>query len=174
MHAALPKGIFFDRLITADDTVTEFGWRSNAIVDGCRQLLAAFMLGDGPSGITFLSLGRGDPSWDETAPPPPTATTQTLVDTSPTRFAVTGSEIEIGYLDAMGAIISAVTNRIELTATLGPGSLPVPSGETSYPLREFGLFGRLGSSDFMINYVRHPVINIAADATFERRIRLVF
>ena len=174
MRNESPKGIYFDRLITSDQRVVEFGWRSNIVVDQCRQLLAAFMKGDQPRGISFLDLGRGDPSWDDSPPPAPEATVLRLVDGAPKRIRVTDSSIQIEYLDAAGVVVSDITNRVQLTATLGPGTLPIAAGETSYPLREFGLFGRKGPRKFMIDYVRHPVINIDAGATFERRIRLVF
>ena len=168
-----PDGTYLDRLVERDGTVTDFGWRSNIIVDQCRELLAAFMKGDRPRGITVLALGRGDASWDTATPPAPEATTTGLVDDSPVLFPVTRPELEIDYLDDAGAIVRRLTNRIQLTATLRPGSFPIGAGDT-FPLREFGLFGRIRRTDLMIDYVRHPVINIADDATFERRIRLVF
>lgn len=169
-----PKGVYFDRLITSDKRVTEFGWRSNIIVDQCRELLAAFMKGDQPRGISFLDLGRGDPSWDDIPPPAPESTVQQLVDSSRVRIPANSASIQIDYLDATGTIVSNITNRVQVTATLAPGSLPIGAGETAYPLREFGLIGRMGPRRFMIDYVRHPVINIDSGATFERRIRLVF
>jgi hypothetical protein len=41
-------------------------------------------------------------------------------------------------------------------------------------LREFGLFGELRGSPYMIDLVRHPVINKGPDDTLERVIRLAF
>jgi hypothetical protein len=62
------------------------------------------------------------------------------------------------------------TGRIEITATLGPNQ-PVPG---IFNLREFGLFGEMNGQPFMIDYVRHPVIQKSGSFTLERRIRLIF
>jgi hypothetical protein len=41
-------------------------------------------------------------------------------------------------------------------------------------LREFGLFGQLAGSDYMLNSIRHPVIHKDGDATLIRVVRLYF
>lgn len=166
------KGIYRDFLVTADGKLTDHGWRSNSIVDRCRELLAAFMRGDSALGVQFLALGRGDNSWDSTPPEAPSPGSFQLTDSSPVTINV--GELTLEYLDAVGAVVTGPTNRIQIAVTLAPGSLPIEPGETSYPLREFGLFGRFDADDYMINYVRHPVINIEPDDTFTRTIQLMF
>lgn len=168
---SLPKGIYHDRIITAQGRAIDFGWRSNIIVDRCRYLLAAFMKGDSPNGIQLLAVGRGLESWDQT-PEPPSRTEQQLTDREPYRIPVESSQIE--YLDATGAPTAGPTHRLQVTVTLEPGTPPIEDGETTYPLREFGLFGRFGGKEYMIDYVRHPVIRKGADDTLVRTIRLVF
>lgn len=166
------KGIYRDYLITADGKLMDRGWRSNSIVDRCRELLAAFMRGDSALGVQFLALGRGDNSWDSQPPEKPGPGSIQLTDSSPVIINV--SEMTLEYLNAVGAVVTGPTNHVQIAVILAPGSLPIDQGETSYPLREFGLFGRFGADDYMINYVRHPVINVAPDDAFTRTIRLIF
>jgi hypothetical protein len=40
-------------------------------------------------------------------------------------------------------------------------------------MREFGLFGELGGVPFMIDYIRHPLIEKDGAVTLERKVRLV-
>ena len=168
------QGKYWDQLITASGDRFDFGWRSNVIVNQCRQLLAAFMKGDPSNGIQFIALGRGDVAWDAEMPVSPDISTDQLTDPSPATVAVTDTEMQIDYLDSVGAITTDPSHRIQVTVTLAPGSLPIAMGETAFPLREFALFGQLNPDDFMIDYVRHPVMNIGPEDTLIRRVRLVF
>jgi hypothetical protein len=168
---ALPDGKYWDQLQRGDGRLLDYGWRSNIIVDQCRELLAAFMLGAPSQGIQHLDLGRGQAIWDSVPPAAPTAGTQALQDASPVVVAL--ADLQIDYLTPAGVPSAQLSNRIQITLTLGPGSLPIVGDET-FPLREFALFGTLNGSDYMIDYVRHPVMNIAANDTLTRRIRLVF
>ncbi len=168
----LPKGIYQDRLIRAGNQIIDLGWRSNIIVDRCRYLLAAFMKGDISSGIQVLKVGRGLASWDNVSPEPPTRIIEHLSDPSPIDLSIGASQIE--YLDATGNITPGPTQRLKITLTLGADTPPIASGETSYPLREFGLFGLFGTEEYMIDYVRHPVIHKLAEDTLERTIHLIF
>jgi len=176
MHSriSLPKGIYHDRLIRTGGHVIDLGWRSNIVVDRCRSLLAAFMRGDPPSsGIQFLAVGKGLEAWDSLASPtPPASSDEQLEDSSP--FPITVDSTMIEYLDAAGNTSTGATNRVQVTVTMGPGTPPIDPAETTYPLREFGLFGSLNGVDYMIDYVRHPVIHKQADDTLVRTIRLVF
>jgi hypothetical protein len=169
-----PKGIYHDSLISSAGEATHFGWRSNVIVDRCRELIASFMKGDGPAGVQFLAVGRGDSNWDTAPPPSPSPSTQQLVDAAPILFNAGTPALAMEFLGADGNPAPGPTSRIEVTATIDPGTLPIAPGETTYQLREFGLFGELGGANFMIDYVRHPVIHVAATDTLRRRIRLVF
>lgn len=175
MHSELTfKGIYHDRLILQDGSVVDHDWRSNIIVNRCRELLAAFMLGDSVVGIQYLALGQGDPNWDSTPPAPPPAGTQQLTDVAPVQIALSDPSMTIAYLNSANAAVAGPTHRLQISVTLAPGTPSPPPGETSYPLREFALFGRYGSEDYMIDYVRHPVIHKGVNDTLVRTIRLVF
>lgn len=167
-----PKGMYYDRIITARGLVIDRGWDSNIIVDRCRYLLAGFMKGDPSNGIQGLKVGRGQESWDDEPPDPPVRTIENLTDPSPIDIPISDDQIE--YLDAAGDPTTGPTNRLKITITLNPGTPPVDGGEESYPLREFALFGKFGTEEYMIDYVRHPVIHKQADDTLERTIRLIF
>ncbi len=168
----IPKGIYQDQIITGQGQVTDLGWKSNIIVDRCRQLLASFMKGGPSSGIQLLKVGIGMQSWDEETPDPPTREIQQLTDPSPVDIPINTNQIV--YLDAAGDPTEDPTNRLSIAVTLESGTPPIANGETSYPLREFGLFGIYDGGGFMIDYVRHPVIHKQADDTITRTIRLIF
>jgi hypothetical protein len=168
----MPKGIYYDRLVRPDGLFTDCGWCSNIIVDRCRYLLAAFMKGDTSSGIQLLKIGQGLEEWDGMPPASPVPTIEQLTDTSPVDVAITSSQIE--YLDTEDNPTAGPTQRLSIAITLGPGVPPVASGEADYPMREFGLFGLFGSEEYMIDYVRHPVIRKQAGDTMDRTIRLMF
>lgn len=167
----LPDGKYWDIVKKADGSLLDYGWRSNIIVDQCRELLAAFMLGGAASGIQHISLGRGENTWDALATPMPNPGASSLTDTSP--VSINAGSLQLDFIDATGGVSSVPTHRIQITLMLVSGTLPI-SGDEVFPLREFALFGQLNGSDCMIDYVRHPVMNIAADDTLTRRIRLVF
>ena len=169
---SLPKGIYHDQIITTHDQVIDIGWRSNIIVNRCRCLLAAFMKGDGAAGIQFLAVGRGEAAWDDQPPTAPGPATEQLVNPALITIPVEAGHME--YLDAAGTPTAGPTNRIQIVVTLEPGIPPIEGSETTYPLREFGLFGTFASENYMIDYVRHPVIHKQADNTLVRTIRLIF
>lgn len=166
------KGIYQDHIRRADGTVQMRGWRSNVVVDQCRMLLAAFMRGQANTfGIEQLLIGQGDPGWDSNPPAPPVRTTTALVDGSPVAVPVAAPNIT--YLSTAGTVVPGPTPILEITLDLGPG-VPPPIGTDPYPLREFALMGRIGTTDFMIDYVQHPVIHKAAGDALTRTIRLQF
>ena len=167
----LPDGKYWDVLYKAGGGLLDYGWRSNLIVDQCRELLAAFMLGDAASGIQEIRLGRGQTSWDSASPPATNPGISALTDTSP--VTIGAGSLQLEYIDAVGGISTTPGHRIQVTLTLTSGVLPISGGDV-FPLREFALFGELAGNPCMIDYVRHPVMNIAADDTLVRRIRLVF
>lgn len=165
------KGIYRDRLLDASGSeIFDSGWKSNMIVATCRVLLGSFMNSD-PSvkGIQDLRVGRGDPLWDTTPPPAPDPNLITkLEDNSP--FIIPKASLVIQYLNDSDAIVQNQTSRIQIVATLGPNQ-PTPQ---TYQLREFGLFGSLNNAPFMIDYIRHPLIEKSGSVTLERRVRLIF
>jgi len=170
MSDLIIKGIYRDRLLDAGgQLVFDSEWKKNLIVTNCRVLLAGFMRNEvSVRGIRNLQVGQGDPSWDTTPPPAPPVTSNALVDNAP--FVIPVANLNLQYLNDSDAIVPGPTSRIEITATLGPNQ-PSPG---IYNLREFGLFGELNSQPFMIDYVRHPVIQKSGSFTLERRIRLIF
>ena len=170
----IPKGIYRDQLLKNTGGLFDYGWKSNVVVDQCRQLLAAFIKGDSSAGIQYLAIGTGNPAWDASPQSTPSTTTFQLADSSPFIVSTSDSNVSIDFLDSADEITSQTTNRVQFTVTLGPGQPPPPGSDASYPLREFALFGQIGSSDFMIDYVRHAVINKGVDDTLTRTIRLAF
>ena len=168
------QGKYWDQLITAEGECIDFGWRSNVIVNQCRQLLAGFMKGGtAASGVQHIALGRGDAAWDDGMPAPPDMSTESLTDPSPETIAVTDAEMEIDFLDRTGAVSLTPSDRIQVTVTIEGTNLPIV-GDDTFPLREFALFGNLAPDDYMIDYVRHPVIHIGTGDTLVRRVKLVF
>jgi hypothetical protein len=174
-----PTGVYCDRIITRDGQVRDLGWCSNIIVDRCRYLLASFMKNEKSSGtslkaegIRLLAIGRGEEKWDTAPPPQALPAIQQLVDPNPFKIEVKPKQIK--YLDDTRNIAQGPTHRIQVSIVLDPGVPPLNGEETAFPLREFGLFGRFGNKDYMIDYVRHPVIHKQADETLNRTIRLVF
>lgn len=171
------EGIYRDVLRgPRGELLSDAGWKPNLIVLRCRELLAAFMKGDGadaPLGIQSLKLGRGDPAWDNVPPPPkPPETSTQLVDTTP--FVIPKASLTLQYLNGNNEFSAVPTNRLEIVAVLGPGQPPTPQFPSPYPIREFGLFGKLKGVDYMIDYVRHPLIEKDAAVTLERRVQLIF
>ncbi|HKQ05861.1 MAG TPA: hypothetical protein VJ464_12065 [Blastocatellia bacterium] len=169
------KGIYRDTLIDAGGRLlSDSGWRSNLIVVRCRMLIAGFMMNENKTfGIQQMQVGKGSAVWDTTPPVAPLPITETLVDGSP--FTLTlGPSLVLQYLDEKDNVLpKGPSTRIQIVATLGPGQPPPVSG-TTYPLREFGLFGKLNDQLAMIDYIRHPVIQKDTSVTLERRVRLIF
>ena len=171
-HIGSPSGKYRDRIVRAGGDVFEVGWRSNVVVDRCRQLLAALMKGDAAAtGVQFLAVGRGDPAWDS-ASSPALASTSQLVDPAPVMLPIASSDMS--YLDASGNPVPGPTPRLQIIVNMPPGTPAPDPGEISYPLREFALFGAFATDDYMVDYVRHPVINKGSGDSLVRTIRLVF
>jgi hypothetical protein len=155
-------------------TVWDRGWRSNSIVVDCRRLLAAFMRGAPASdGVLGMAVGAGRTQWDDAGPPPATPGQTALVDPNP--FLLGPAGLQMDFLDA-GTVSGTPTNRLQIQARFGPGVPPWPGGN-DHPtgnLREFGLVGKLGGANVLINYVTHPVIAKDPASTLERTIWLTF
>jgi hypothetical protein len=172
----LIKGVYRDMLLGDDGKlIYNSGWVSNTIMNGCRTMLARFMKNDpyDPSnGIQYLAVGSGSEEWDDTGAPAPDPAAEDLV----ARFTPTipYADLNLVYLDENDTEVTRPTNRLQLTATLSLGyPTPGPLLHT-YPLREFGLFGSFNGIEYMINYIRHPVIHKDESATLIREIRLYF
>lgn len=165
------KGIYRDILKGENNAIVfDSGWVSNTIVNTCRTLLARFMKNE-PStgGIQYLAVGRGAEEWDTNgAPTTDPATTTDLVNRYTPTIPV--SSLALIYLNENDVGVPGPTNRLQITATLVPGyPAPLAAPLTTYPLREFGLFG---GTNAMINCIRHPVIHKDASATLIRVVRL--
>ena len=168
------KGMYRDIISDPQHGIyLDSGWKNNTIVNRCRMLLAGFMRGDSSSGIQFLAVGQGDPAWDDTAiPPTDPAVTTNLVN--PHMPPIPAASLDFTYLDDLDNPIAGPSTRLQISATLAPDYPPPPTGLTTYPLREFGLFGEFDGSSYMINSIRHPVIHKGATATLIRVVRLYF
>lgn len=168
------RGIYRDVLLRPGGGVEhDGGWVRNTIVTRCRVLLTGFIRNEPADGIRYLAVGQGNPAWDAGGAPAsdPDATTGLVQPYSP---PIGFGDLEVAYLDATDQVQTAPSPRLQVTATLGPGyPAPLP-GLSTYPLREFGLFGGLGEDDFMINSIRHPVIHKDDTATLIRVVRLYF
>lgn len=167
------NGIYRDVLLNAGgQPIFDSGWKSNLIVLRCRVLLAGFMKNEAALGIRSLQVGRGDAAWDAVPPPVLNQDTLTqLVDSAP--FIIPHTGLTLRYLNESDGVVAGPTNRLEIVATLGPGQ-PTPATDPPYPLREFGLFGELSGVPYMIDYIRHPLIEKDGSVTLERRVRLIF
>jgi len=168
------RGIYRDILRNAHNSVVyDSGWRTNAIVLDARILLAAFMKGDPCTGITCLKVRQGDEKWDQVLEPVP-RNTDILTDPNPYQLELLESDKT--YLpDASSSdMFPNCTNAIQIVARLDKDFPSLPSGQTFYPLREFGLFGKIQDKLCMINCVRHPVIHKDNQTSLTRIIKLYF
>lgn len=168
------RGMYRDIIKDPENNIyRDSGWKSNTIVDRCRMLLAGFMRSDSSSGIQFLAVGQGDPGWDEgEIQPADPATTTNLVN--PHTPPIAAADLDFTYLDHQDNPVTGPTSRLQISVTLAPDYPPPLPESTTYPLREFGLFGEFDDSNYMINSIRHPVIHKGAGATLIRVVRLYF
>lgn len=147
--------------------------KPNTIVVDCRRILASFMAGASTLGIQGMLFGGGLSAWDGDGSPVASATQTELVDPNP--FLVPTADLQIDFVDDMGAVVVGPTNRLQIIANLGPGEPAWPdANHVAGSLREFGLIGELNGSQALINYVIHPVINKDPASTLERTLWLVF
>lgn len=179
MIAKSMKGIYRDILKgSKNNIIYDSGWVSNTIVDNCRNLLAAFMKNDQPKGIQFLAVGQGKKEWDTTGAPPPESSVTQLEDPNPYKIQVDDIDFNLVYLNENDVEVDGPTNRLQITATLGHNEPPAVASVSSYPLREFGLFGQYFDGtkyhEYMIDCIRHPVIHKDVSATLIRVVRLYF
>ena len=146
--------------------VYDSGWQKNQIVSECHKLIAHLMhwtaKDDMPTGIRFLKVGAGmEDDWNPEDRPAGTVDLLTPYN----------KEYENIVIAPSGSIVT-------ITVTLEPGEPAPLKGKTSYPLREFGLFGRHSGQKandyFMINYVKHHVVEKEVSASLRRQIVLEF
>lgn len=165
------RGTYRDVLLGGDGRRRyDSGWTSNTVVDRGRALLAGFLRNDSSAGIQFLAVGRGLPQWDAGGTPAPDPSAEDLLDRYSPPLPV--GALSLAYLDGAGNVVEGPTTRLQITATLEAGYPEIVAPDTAFPLREFGLFGSFDGADYMVNCVRHPVINKDASSTLIRVIRL--
>lgn len=168
------RGIYRDVLIDLDNHIIyDSGWVTNTIVDRCRILLASFIKNERSSGLHHLAVGQGLDTWDQTGAPIPDPVTTTGLQT-PYDPPIPVEKLRIVYLNSADKEVEEQTNRLQITATLDANYPPPIAPLNSYPLREFGLFARLGDTDYMLNCIRHPLISKDASTSLIRVIRLYF
>lgn len=178
------QGIYRDVVEDAQQNVVhDSGWVSNTITVNCRKLLASFVKNEQgedkkqPQGICHLAVGQGKEAWDHpnlSDPDSPEPKDSTGLIQPCEDVPIDLENLDVEYLNADGAVEDGPTCRIRIKATLGDGyPQPLPNTET-YPLREFGLFGKLGDDLYMINCVRHPKIDKHKSETLTREIILSF
>jgi len=172
------RGIYRDIIKDPENGIyIDSGWKNNSIMDRGRILLASFMRGEMTTGIYKLGVGQGDPAWDnlntEAIPKAdPQSTNDLLVPHEP-RIIV--NKPDITYLGDSDNPTDGPTTRLQISVTLAPDYPPPPApGESTFPLREFGLFGKFGETEYMINSIRHPVIHKGITTTMIRMVRLYF
>lgn len=171
------KGIYRDIIRDKNKKVTyDSGWVENTILNRCRILIAGFMK-NSPNiqGIQYLAVGQGSAAWDTAGIPPVDASeTGDLYNRFEPVIPVSDPHLILTYLQGENETTEP-TSRLQITATLGEGYPPPIPPLTTYPLREFGLFGDFdGNKPFMINCIRHPVIHKDESATLIRVMRLYF
>lgn len=139
-------------------------WRLNTIVNTAWPLVAGLLKNDPDmSGILYWAVGAGDPAWDQnpiTANPAADG-----LHTELSRQVIDAAQI--AYLNPDGTPSEIPTNSIEASAVF--------NWEADQTLREFGLFGGNASAEinsgYMINYVVHPRLDLAAGSNLFRRVR---
>lgn len=168
------KGFYRDILRKPNNKIVyDSGWQKNQIVNQCHQLIAMLMQGPkqinntpiAPFGIYCMRVGKGIDDWNPEIP------RQEPIE-----------NLKLPY-DQDIIIPGNPPNKIEqsdskLTITV---TLPEEFPAGTYPLREFGLFGRSGRKDddnedqlFMINYVKHYLIEKEPSVELIRTIVLEF
>jgi hypothetical protein len=162
------EGRYHDVVRDADDrVVSNRGWHSNAITYGAWTVVTALLRND-PNlrGLLFCAVGSGDVAWDRAPPSSGASAGRTRLRAEVDRRAL--AESDFVYLDPRGNAARGPTDRLEVTARFA-----WPQG--SKVLREFGLFGgdatATVNTGYLMNYVMHPVISLAAGQTLTRRVR---
>ena len=163
-------GRYQDTIIDYRGVRRQFPWRSNLVVRGGYELVAALSKRDPRfSGILWWAVGTGDPAWDADLPRPD-RDDRNLTDEL-ARFPIDAEHMM--FLDNHGAPVASPTPTIQVRGgfaaeRLGPGVV----------LREFGLFGGTATdapnSGTLVNRVIHPPLALARGELLERRVQLTF
>jgi hypothetical protein len=169
VNAALPVGCYRDTI--SERGIVRWqagGWRHNVIVSSAWPLVTALLRKEPNAlGISFCAVGEGDPAWDSTPPQPSPETLRLRREIARAPVGVA----DMRYIDAAGRPAQTWTHRLELTVV-------IPAAPNPRQVREFGLVGGdatgNANSGRLINYAVHPVIELRANQTLTRTIRLNF
>lgn len=167
-------GRWRDTITWVDGTVDVGPWHHNQVQDASATLIGLLMREtiEGAmssfSGINFLAIGEGDPSWDLGTPAQPR--TDTTLESEIDRFAVAPPD-DIIYLNpsTLNPQISP-SKVIEVNTT-------IPFSVTG-DLREFGLFGgdadSTANSGYMVNWIVHTKIEKTTQQSIQRTIQITW
>lgn len=167
-------GRWKDTIFWEDGSVEEGEWQHNQTQDSAATLIGLLMREtvEGAvsafSGINYLALGEGDPSWDLGTPAQPR--TDTTLESETARIEVTPPD-DIIYLNPSTLNPQATPSRtIEVNVT-------IPFAITG-DLREFGLFGGDASatlnSGYMVNWIIHDLIEKTTAMSIQRSIQITW
>lgn len=167
------SGTFRDLLLDASGHVLyDSGWGRNAIMSGCRVLLAALIKGDQEAGLKYWAVGEGQSSWDAA---PPAVVDRTRLVSEVARQPIAAAQVQFWNTqwqtpgnDMPSAVPSfALDIRVEFKDPIW--------GKT---LREFGLFGGNAAAGpntgYLINHKVHTPLQVPSGATLQRRLVLTF
>lgn len=181
------RGKYRDVLIKPDQSVIyDSGWHSNHIVEECYAFLSYLTMGQNggnnmdidPFGICAMRLGQGEEPWDPEIPR--AEPIKDLInpydlgegeDKEDKDIAIGPDNIEPIYkTDETDKTVIGLRATVIIAA-----GVPKPQeGSTFCPLREFGLFGRVGNNIFMVNYVKHYLIEKEQSTPLIRTVELEF
>jgi len=144
--------------------------KPNQIQNTFADLLTALCKREtGYDGITYLAVGRGNVTWDSSAPSQPYS--QTTLEDEFFRKAIPTTDIV--WVDPVTNVPTGGTpsSKIEITATLA-------YSEANDTLREFGLFGGTATSTLdsgeMVNWIIHSRIDKDSSFEIQRKVRIKF
>jgi hypothetical protein len=153
------KGRLFLKAYEQGELVYDYS--SPNIIVNTASILIARLLKDNAepmSGISYLSIGSGNGSWDPFDPPAPT-TAQTRLEYEFFRKAI---DLATFVHPETGEPTTVYTNIVDYSVTFG-------EGEAVGPILEMGLFGGDATAEInsgtMINWRTFPVINKTSTMT---------
>ncbi len=157
----MAEGHYQDTVVSPSGGRRVLPWRSNLIVSGCYELVAALMMGDpGTAGVLWWAIGNGE------------------VPSNPDQVSLAAEfhrrrvHLEhMAFVDDLGRVRARPTRHLRVRAAFRAERLnAVPT--------EFGVFGGDASGDLgsgtMINRVVHPPLELADGDILERQLVLSF
>lgn len=166
-------GTFRDLLLDdAGQVLYDSGWRQNAIMSGCRVLLAALIKGDAEAGIKYWAVGEGQAAWDTA---PPTTIDRTRLQSEVARQAIAAPQIQFWNTQWQTPGNDMPSSTPSFALDIRAEFKEAIWGKT---LREFGLFGGNAAAGantgYLINHKVHTPLQVPSGATLQRRLVLTF